>query len=241
MDLSDFLRYSAKLGSNPLHIQGAGGNTSMKSNSMMWIKASGESLSNSLSKNVFVQLDLSKSNSKIGDWHIVDNHLVDNQLRPSIETTMHACLPFKYVIHAHSINIIAYSICMELRTKLSGLLDAFSWSFIPYFKPGTELASHVKDAYDKNGSNIFILQNHGVVIAGESISQIYDDLLEIDSLLTLPKRMNLKPDMVRLKSLSDRLPNSFLPSNENIHTLAMDTNSFNLIKFNPPSPDHVVF
>ena len=31
----------------------------------------------------------------------------DNKLKPSIETSLHALMPHKYVVHTHSVNAIA--------------------------------------------------------------------------------------------------------------------------------------
>ncbi len=39
-----FRALSARLGQDPLRVQGAGGNTSIKSDGVMWIKASGTEL-----------------------------------------------------------------------------------------------------------------------------------------------------------------------------------------------------
>lgn len=237
----DFLSYSAQLGSDPMHVQGAGGNTSIKSDSNMCIKASGRCLSDSLYDNTFVNVNLDKSNPSSGDWYINSNSLVKNNLRPSIETMMHSCLPHKYVIHTHYINAIAFSISQSLKDRLSLLLNDFSWSFISYCKPGSDLALCVKDAYEVNGSNVFLLQNHGIVVAGETIEEISNILLKLESLLFISPRNYLQPDMKRLIALSDYVPNSFLPSDLNLHTLALDDTAFHLVSLNPPSPDHVVF
>ena len=43
-DFADLARLSARLGADPLVIQGAGGNTSVKDGAVMWIKASGTQL-----------------------------------------------------------------------------------------------------------------------------------------------------------------------------------------------------
>ncbi len=49
---------SAQLGADPLLVQAAGGNTSIKQDGTMWIKASGTWLMDALSKDIFVPLNL---------------------------------------------------------------------------------------------------------------------------------------------------------------------------------------
>lgn len=63
-EILDFKNISYKLGSNLSLVQAAGGNTSMKSNNSMLIKASGTWLSNSLKKDVFVEVDLNSIKKK---------------------------------------------------------------------------------------------------------------------------------------------------------------------------------
>jgi rhamnose utilization protein RhaD (predicted bifunctional aldolase and dehydrogenase) len=58
-NLSKLSAISVALGSNPRLIQGAGGNTSFKTEENLWIKASGMWLSEAANNNIFVKLDLS--------------------------------------------------------------------------------------------------------------------------------------------------------------------------------------
>ena len=53
-EISKFKEVSYKLGKNPSLVQAAGGNTSIKSDESMLIKASGTWLINSLNKDIFV-------------------------------------------------------------------------------------------------------------------------------------------------------------------------------------------
>ena len=57
-ELKSFKDISFKLGSNSHLVQAAGGNTSIKSDGRMLIKASGTWLINSLDKDIFVEVDL---------------------------------------------------------------------------------------------------------------------------------------------------------------------------------------
>ena len=57
----DFLQLSQRLGSDPLLVQGPGGNTSVKIDGTMWIKASGTELADALTGNIFVAVDPQKA------------------------------------------------------------------------------------------------------------------------------------------------------------------------------------
>ena len=54
----EFLQFSHRLGNDPLQVQGAGGNTSIKNENYMWVKASGKELSDSISDNIFVPVNI---------------------------------------------------------------------------------------------------------------------------------------------------------------------------------------
>ena len=63
-ELKSFKDISFKLGSNSHLVQAAGGNTSIKSDGRMLIKASGTWLINSLDKDIFVEVDLNSITEK---------------------------------------------------------------------------------------------------------------------------------------------------------------------------------
>ena len=66
-ELKSFKDISFKLGSNSHLVQAAGGNTSVKSDGRMLIKASGTWLINSLDKDIFVEVDLNSITEKINN------------------------------------------------------------------------------------------------------------------------------------------------------------------------------
>ena len=53
-------KLSAKLGNDLSLIQASGGNTSIKLDGKLWVKASGKKLKNALNEDIFVSLDLKK-------------------------------------------------------------------------------------------------------------------------------------------------------------------------------------
>src|SRR4051794_11050527 len=56
--LDDLRRMSARVGANILLVQGAGGNSSVKRDDVLWVKASGAWLSEAKEKNMFVPVEL---------------------------------------------------------------------------------------------------------------------------------------------------------------------------------------
>ncbi len=57
----DFRTLSAALGQDPLQVQGPGGNTSIKSGDIMWIKASGTDLADAEHEDIFVAVNRAKA------------------------------------------------------------------------------------------------------------------------------------------------------------------------------------
>jgi rhamnose utilization protein RhaD (predicted bifunctional aldolase and dehydrogenase) len=176
----DFRAFSQKLGANPMRIQGPGGNTSLKNDEMMWIKASGTELANALETNVFVAVDLAEARRQAGgagDGTCKDAVLdPDAKLRPSIETTFHAALEWAVVAHTHSVHALAHITSDEgteaALEKLSGLPVAV----VPYAKPGVPLTTKILEAINSE-TQVVLLQNHGIICCGNSVSEV-DALME---------------------------------------------------------------
>jgi L-fuculose-phosphate aldolase len=106
---------------------------------------------------------------------------VDGLHRPSSEFPFHraiyACRPeLRGIVHAHPVALVAFSICRALpNTRLfhQAHFVCGETGFAPYALPGSEqLALNIADAF-KSGLNCVILENHGVVVGGESLSQAY--------------------------------------------------------------------
>ena len=54
----EFLQLSAKIGQDRALVQGPGGNTSIKEDDVLWVKASGTELANALTAEIFVPVRL---------------------------------------------------------------------------------------------------------------------------------------------------------------------------------------
>ncbi|MCY4180711.1 MAG: class II aldolase/adducin family protein [Litoreibacter sp.] len=167
-------KYSAQIGADPLLIQSAGGNTSVKCGDKMWIKASGTLLKDALHKDLFVGVDAAgiaravREGSALADQP--QEFLKAGELRPSIETCLHAILPGKFVIHVHCVNTIAGSIRQDAQDYFAPRLAGFDWAFVPYAKPGAGLAAKVLAAAP-SPKNVYVLANHGLLVSADTIEQ----------------------------------------------------------------------
>ena len=148
VELDRLRAFSARVGSEPLLVQAAGGNTSLKDGGVMWIKASGTWLKDAASHDIFVPLDhaailqgLAKNDPACeACTAFVRTDLNSTGLRPSIETTVHALMPQRVVVHVHCVNTIAWAIRADGEQRIAERLKAFDWAFIPYARPGLPLA-----------------------------------------------------------------------------------------------------
>ena len=128
---TEFLTLSQQIGANPLLVQGPGGNTSIKQDGRMWIKASGTELSDALDEDIFVAVDPDRALAELdgaGDGSC-RSALIDSDcgLRPSIETTFHALFPQRFVFHFHSVATICHAIAVEGRASLAEKLGGLPW------------------------------------------------------------------------------------------------------------------
>lgn len=178
-EFTDFLEFSKEVGLDSSMVQAAGGNTSMKLGDIMWVKASGKWLMNACSEEIMVPVKTLKvrsiiKNEETNDEKLINNTISDDSntnLRPSVETPLHAALDFKYVLHTHDVNIISFAILKNSQTKLNKLLNGFKWKFIPYIKPGIKLSRLILKI-KSNEDNVFILQNHGLIVCGDDLEEI---------------------------------------------------------------------
>ena len=117
-EYDQFLKYSKEIGSDATMVHAAGGNTSIKLDDTMWVKASGKWLMNSQTEELMVPISISKiktflenNNSIESDLQkSIDLSLSPKGLRPSVEAPIHAVLDFKFVFHTHDININALAV-----------------------------------------------------------------------------------------------------------------------------------
>lgn len=240
------IAYCAKLGTDPLLVQGAGGNVSWKAGGSLWIKASGTWLAQALEKDIFVAVDLPHLKAAIasGDMTVTPRPTSDSALRPSIETLLHALMPQRVVVHLHAIEILAHlvktDVSKQLATKLAGKI---SYGLTPYRKPGAPLAQAVMTALQQQpNTQVVFLQNHGVVIGADTVEEV-DRLLQIllNAMRTEPQT-TISMDHAGIETLiySDQIYHRI--ADAGIQQLALNNKLFEKLNANwVLYPDHVVF
>ncbi|MBP1963599.1 bifunctional aldolase/short-chain dehydrogenase [Paenibacillus aceris] len=173
-----------------------GGNTSYKTIEkdfrgrdveVMWVKGSGSDLATMKAKN-FTGLRMEDirplyERDEMSDEEMVAylvNCMIDSKHpRASIETLLHAFLPFKHVDHTHPDAII--SLCCahngrELAKEIYG--DRFVW--VPYVRPGFTLSKMIAEGVRNNPkAELVLMEKHGLVTWGETSEESYLKTLAI--------------------------------------------------------------
>ena len=97
---------------------------------------------------------------------------------PSVETFLHAFLPFKFVDHTHAdaiLNVTNRPDGLNFCKKIFGN----KVSIVPYVMPGFMLAKKVSEIYSKNPKiNCLILMNHGIFTFADDAKDAYDLMIK---------------------------------------------------------------
>ncbi len=243
-DLADLMRFSSRIGQDPLLIQSAGGNTSVKDGDVMWIKASGTLLANALTRNIFVPVDARDMRAAVADREARADQpaqflLGAGGLRPSIETSLHVVFPQRVVVHVHCVNTLALAIRTDAPTLLADRLAGFDWVYVSYAKPGAQLADSVRRAMTPT-TNVVVLGNHGLIVAAETVAEADKLLAAVVETVTCSPDHAARPDM---KRLAQRAGDGFVPLDPDhpLHSVAMSPARVTAATGGSLYPDHVIF
>lgn len=245
-DFNELCVLSAQLGATQSLVQGAGGNISLKEEGVLWVKASGTWLSDAVSRNILVPLDLIKltKNMSLNFSDPTKLTLLDNKnLRPSIETTLHALLPQRVVVHLHSVNAIALAVRSDGKTEIANRLKDIEWTWVPYARPGLPLTALIKKALldCQTIPEVLVLANHGIVIGAETVEKIDRKIKRIEQLLDLTERPLRAPKIKILERLIACTDQWRLPEDVSIHAIATDPVIKKIAEGGVLYPDHYVF
>ncbi|WP_440119220.1 bifunctional aldolase/short-chain dehydrogenase [Paenibacillus sp. QZ-Y1] len=173
-----------------------GGNTSTKTTvqdfrgrdiEVMYVKGSGSDLGSMQAKH-FTGLGLEDIRPLIERESMSDEEMVEylghcmidaKHPRASIETLLHAFLPYKHVDHTHPDAII--SLCCadngkELAKEIYG--DRFVW--VPYVRPGFTLSKMIAESVFTNpNAELVLMEKHGLVTWGETSEECYAQTIKI--------------------------------------------------------------
>lgn len=241
------LDLSARVGADPALVQAAGGNTSIKEGGTLWIKASGLWLKHARSADIMVPVALDPlldalerqdpSAEKAQDYVIIERN--PSGLRPSIETTVHALMPQKIVVHVHCVETIALAVQANAEALVAQRLARIPHAFVPYARPGLPLARAISERIAEDTS-VLILGNHGLAVAAESVDAAAELLARVSRLLAAPIRNAPPPDIAALERLA--IGSAYrLPDDLAVHHVATDLVSCKIAAGGSLYPDHVIF
>ena len=186
---------SRLLGKNKELVLHGGGNTSVKTKikdidgnicEVLCVKGSGWDMANIEPQGLpAVKLEpllAMKKKKYLSDEDMVSfqkRNLIDiKSPNPSVETFLHAFLPFKYVDHTHSDAIL------NLTNRPQGLdfckkIFGSKVSVVPYVMPGFMLAKKINEIYLKNPNiNCLILMNHGIFTFADDCKEAYNLMIQ---------------------------------------------------------------
>ena len=242
IEIACLVALSARLGRDPLLVQGSNGNTSIKCEGVLWIKGSGKWLANAGQEELLVPIQLAEVEESIrNNTELAPVYAGQTQLRPSIETAMHSVLRHRVVIHVHSVNTIAWAIRLDGTIQLKERLAGLNWRWIPYAGSGIPLAREIeKRVADAPETDILVLGNHGLVICGSNCDAAEALLYEVERRLAISPRQSPGPDAATLKAIA-RLSQWRCPDLNLVHALGTDAVSRRILKGGILYPCQAIF
>ena len=187
-EIDNLIAVSRKYGADSRFVIAGGGNTSYKDATHLWVKASGHALA-TIDEEGFAVMDRARLDAMATKTYPADaaereaqvkEDLSDANLtrgrRPSVETSLHNCMNFNYVVHLHPtlVNGLMCSVTAEKRCA-ELFPDAL---YVAYTDPGYTLFKKVYDAIGQwkaqRGSEpqVIFLQNHGIFVAADTVAEI---------------------------------------------------------------------
>jgi rhamnose utilization protein RhaD (predicted bifunctional aldolase and dehydrogenase) len=241
VELQALREVSARVGGDINLVQGAGGNTSLKQGGVLWVKASGAWLAEAEKRDIFVPVDLAGALRAL-EQGVEKMPLADPsaKLRPSIETSLHALLPHRVVLHVHAVNAIAWSACSGSEHEMALRLQGLAWARVPYRRPGLPLSQVVGQATARQRPDVLILGNHGLLVGAEDCAAAEALVHEVERRLHLPARPAPAGDSAALAAACRGT--DYRPATDDVcHRLATDVRSLAIVTAGSLYPDHVVF
>ncbi len=198
-EINELIEISKYYGKNKEYVVAGGGNTSFKDNEKIWIKASGKSLAEMNEEGLVV---LNREKLQLISSRVYSEDPVEreeqvkqdlffsiagptNDKRPSVETSLHEIIQYKYVVHLHP-TIINGILCSRNAKSLTRKLFGDNVLFLQYTDPGYTLFKKLESeiiSYRTRFSNdpkIIFLENHGSFVSAdttEEIKKIYSDII----------------------------------------------------------------
>ncbi|MCF6411391.1 bifunctional aldolase/short-chain dehydrogenase [Pseudalkalibacillus salsuginis] len=195
-DLAGLVYRSNLLGLDRSIANWGGGNTSAKSMErdfkgqeveVMWVKGSGSDLASMKTGN-FTALKMEDIRPLMEKEDMDDADMVDylshcmidpKHPRSSIETLLHAFLPYKHVDHTHPDAIISIA-CADNGQEIAKEIYGERYVWVPYIRPGFKLSKMIAEGVKENpNAELVIMEKHGLVTWGDSSKECYDKTIAI--------------------------------------------------------------
>lgn len=194
--LEPLIYRSHLLGSDRSIANWGGGNTSMKTKEMnfrgqeidvMWVKGSGSDLA-SMGEEHFTGLKLDDISPLLNQQKMTDEKMVDylshcmidnKHPRSSIETLLHAFLPFTHIDHTHPDAIISIC-CADNGKQIARDIYGNRFVWVPYVRPGFQLSKMIAEAVKDNpNAELVLMEKHGLVTWGNTSESCYHQTLSV--------------------------------------------------------------
>ena len=186
--IEDLIAISRKFGQDSRFVIAGGGNTSYKDENRLWVKASGHALA-TITEDGFAVLDRTLLNEMGEKAYNEDTAIREEQVkndlavacvtkdrRPSVETSLHNCMGFAFVVHLHP-TLVNGLMCSANAEAVCGEIFPEAL-YIEYTDPGYTLFKKVYDrikAYKAEKGKepqVIFLQNHGIFVGGDTTAEI---------------------------------------------------------------------
>src|SRR3954452_3437842 len=193
--LAALVQLSNRIGQDPRLVQPGGGNTSVKLDDVLLVKGSGTDL-RTIGRDGFTRLSLSRL-SALGDaesmgdaemMRFMASCMTAEGPAPSVETPLHALLPYKVIAHTHDVATMSLTNIRDAEAKR--LIDELFEGrivYLPYVRPGFPLARAVSrmvratggrpDGVIRAGAIGLTLAHHGLVVWGDDAEECYARLV----------------------------------------------------------------
>ena len=197
-DLALRVYTSRLLGQDSSLVLHGGGNTSVKitetnivgeQEEVLYVKGSGWDLA-SIEKAGFSPVRMAHM-VKLGKLESLSDPQMVNELKtqltsllapaPSVETILHAILPFKYVDHTHADAVVTISNTANGEERIREIYGD-RVVIVPYVMPGFDLSKDVSRLFSEQATDKtegMVLLNHGIFSFGSTAKQAYDRMIDL--------------------------------------------------------------
>ncbi len=265
MDLTGVVNMSNTYGSDPELVLAGGGNTSVKSESTLWVKGSGTQLA-TITADGFVAMDREKLAAILTKTYPAEDQAREAAYtadvmaakcpgeegkRPSVEVLLHHLFPQTYVLHVHPAMVNGLT-CGRDGERLAKELLGEELLWIGIVRPGYTLArlccDGMADYKARTGKDVdlILMQNHGIFFAGNNLDEI--SALVSRVMTALESHVSRKPDLHATGTAADALVERlsqlggaarFVDASDAIAMAASRETAAPLLK--SFTPDHIVY